>query len=241
MIDGVTFDWWNTLALTTEDQDRRLRELRVERLLKATNGLCSREVLLGAYDRQTALLQEKWGHDIDPSPEEQVRGFLGLAGLDARDAALVEKVSEALGGALLQIPPSLFPHVRETLAALREEGVSVGMVSNSGRTWGHYLRRVQDSLGIGKFFDVRVFSDEVGVRKPDPAIFRTALEKLGLSAYRVVHVGDDIDADIAGARASGMRAIWFNTGFWRDARTDKADGEIHEMGELPGLLARWRS
>jgi len=240
MIEGVTFDWWNTVARTTEDQDRWLRERRIERLMKAARALPSAEVLLSAYDRQTISLQESWNRNVDPRPEDQIRTFLEFAGLDGADAGLAGIVGEAFGGALLEIPPMLFPHVSEAFGALGDDGLAVGMVSNTGRTWGRYLRQVQDALGIGKFFDVRVFSDEVGVRKPDRAIFLTALNDLGLPPERVVHVGDDVDADVAGAKSAGMRAIWFNTGFWRGAKTDKADAEVRDHVELPDLLRRWR-
>jgi len=249
MIEGLTFDWWNTVALTTEDQDRRLRELRIQRLLKAAEGLRPMEQgLLRAYDRQTALLQASWSRNVDLRPEEQIRTFLEIAGLEPGDGRLMETVSEAFGGALLELPPALFPHVAETLEALKREGVAIGMVSNTGRTWGRYLRRVQDRLGIGRFFDVRVFSDEVGVRKPEPGIFRAALEELGLSQGRVVHVGDDVDADVAGAKALGMKAVWFNTGRpghrsgygrWT-ASSNLADAEVHDHAELPAIVRGWR-
>jgi len=241
MIEGVTFDWWNTIAVTTADQDRRLRELRIERLLKAVAGLpVTDEDLLRAYDRQTALLQEDWARNVDLHPEQQIAVFLKFAGLDGGDPALARAVAEAFGGALLEIPPALFPHIAETLEALKREGVGVGLVSNTGRTWGRYLRTVQDRLGIGRFFDVRVFSDEVGVRKPEPDIFEAALAGLGLPPERVVHVGDDVGADVAGAVALGMRAVWFNTGRWPDATTDRADAEVHDHAELPALLKGWR-
>jgi len=250
MIQGVTFDWWNTIALTTEDQDRRLRELRIERLLGAVAGLpTTRENLVWAYDHQTALLNESWSRNIDLAPEEQVQAFLRFAGLDRGDAGLAEAVANAFGGALLEIPPTLSPHVPETLETLRREGLAIGMVSNTGRTWGRYLRRIQDRLGIGRFFDVRVFSDEIGVRKPESGIFRTALERLGLPPERVAHVGDDVETDVGGAKASGMRAIWFNAGrkghrpafgSWTPASTDRADAEIHDLAELHAVLKGWR-
>src|SRR3990172_4779801 len=202
MIEGVTFDWWNTIAVTTADQDRRLRELRIERLLKAVAGLpVTDEDLLRAYDRQTALLQEDWARNVDLHPEQQIAVFLKFAGLDGGDPALARAVAEAFGGALLEIPPALFPHIAETLEALKREGVAVGIVSNTGRTWGRYLRQVQDRLGIGRFFDVRVFSDEAGVRKPQPDIFSAAPPGLGLPPERGVPLGDDVAPDLPGAGA----------------------------------------
>src|SRR2546421_10197176 len=212
MIDAVTIDWWDTMALTTESQDRRLRELRIDRLAKAVPDLApTRGALLQAYDRHQSLLEAEWARNVDPAPEDQIRTFLTFAGLEPGDAVLVERVSEAFGGALQEIPPALFPHVPETLEELKREGLAIGLVSNTGRTWGRYVRKLQDRFGIGRFFDVRIFSDEVGVRKPRPAIFEAALEGLGLPADRVVHLGDDVDADVIGAKDVGMRAVWFQT------------------------------
>ena len=244
MIQGVTFDWWNTLAMTSPDHDRRLRALRIERLAPALARLPERprmEALLAAYDRQTEILEAAWARGVDLRETEQIATFLRLAGLDGSAPALANPAAEAFGGALLEMPPALFPHILETLEGLKAEGYAVGLVSNTGRTWGRYLREVQDRLGIGKYFDARVFSDEVGIRKPTAGIFEVALSMLGLPPERVVHVGDDVTADIAGAKDHGMRAIWFNTGFWREARTDKADAEIADHNELPPILRTWRA
>ena len=81
---------------------------------------------------------------------------------------------------------------------------------------------------------------QLQVRKPDSRIFEAALDGLRLPASEVVHIGDDVVADVAGAKAVGMRAIWFNTGFWRGAKTDRADGEIRGHAELPRILEKWR-
>ncbi len=246
VIRGVTFDWWNTLGLTTKDQDLRLRTIRVQRLRGALAELggpaaeVPEEALFAAYDRQTALLEEGWARNVDMHPDEQVRVLLESAGLDPGDASLAPVVAEAFGGALAELPPSLFPHVPETLDRLKHDGYAIGLVSNTGRTWGRYLRPVQDRLGIGRYFDARVFSDEVGVRKPRPEIFRTALEALKLPPEEVFHVGDDVGADIAGAKAAGMRAVWFDTGRWPDADALHADAEIHDHAELCEVLRRWR-
>jgi putative hydrolase of the HAD superfamily len=244
MIEGVTFDWWNTLAVSSPDQDRRLRDLRMERLAPALSRLPrppDRGALLAAYDRQTEVLSEAWSRGVDLHPPDQIATFLRFAGLDGQAPDLSQAATEAFGGALLEIPPTLLPHATETLEWLTREGYAVGLVSNTGRTWGRYLRQVQDRLGISKFFNARIFSDEVGLRKPEAGIFEVALSKLGLPPDRVVHVGDDVSADVTGAKARGMRAIWFNTGFWRDASTDKADAQIADHAELPGVLRRWRA
>ncbi|HLE55263.1 MAG TPA: HAD-IA family hydrolase [Thermoplasmata archaeon] len=244
MIEGVTFDWWHTVAETPwPDWDDRMKVLRIETIQKALEGegvVVSREDLARAYERHTELLVSSWRKLVDLTAEEQVQAFLGFAGVDGYGDGLLVPVERAFGRALETSLPVLYPHLAQTLAHLRKAGYRIGLVSNTGRTWGRYLRPIQDELGIGKYFDVRVFSDEIRARKPDRRIFDRALERLHLEPEEVVHIGDDVEADVAGAKGTGMRAVWFNTGFWPEARTDRADAEIRDHKELPEVLARWR-
>ncbi len=239
-VKGATFDWWGTIAvIPSKEESAAMRELRIGRLEDAFRRIgvrADRSVLLRAYDRQGELLEEAWAHHREPSPEQQVHAFLRFARIDPRDAPVAAAVGEAIGGAILVRPPDLFPHIRETLDALKGRGLSIGMISNTGRTWGRYLTKAQEALGIGPHFDVRVYSDEQRVRKPDRRMFDAALAGLRLKPPEVVHVGDMVDADIDAAKAVGMRAVWFNTGFWLDAKTDRADAEIHDHRELPAAL-----
>ncbi len=244
MIEGVTFDWWHTIAETPwPDWDERIKILRIETIQKALGDqgvVVTKEDLGRAYERHTELLVSNWGRRADLTAEEQVQAFLRFAGVDGYGDGLLLPVEEAFGRALETALPVLYPHLAQTLAQLRREGYRIGLVSNTGRTWGRYLRPIQDELGIGKYFDARVFSDETRTRKPDPRIFRRALERLHLRPEEVVHIGDDVDADVAGAKDLGMRAVWFNAGFWPEVRTDRADAEIRDHKEFPEVLARWR-
>ena len=252
MIRGVTFDWWHTIAETPwPDYDAHMRRIRVERILEAfgDRGLVVEpDVLYHAYDRQTELLLAKWKDHVDLNGEEQLHAFLTFAGLDAEDADLLDALAASFGEAIRSKLPVLYPHVGSVLASVKGAGYKVGLVSNTGRTWGRFLRPIQDDLGIGKYFDDRVFSDEIGVRKPEAPIFETALEHLGLRPEEVVHVGDDLEADVAGSRGLGMRSVWFDIG--RDAEhavhnpsspgTALPDAAIHDHRELLGVLERWR-
>lgn len=241
----MTFDWWHTVAETPwPDYDERMRRIRVERIAESladAGRIVDAGVLFAAYDRLTEHLQADWRRLTDRPPERQVDDFLAFAGIDGHDPALRGIVGTAFGEAMRSKLPVLYPHIGAILATLREQGYRIGLVSNTGRTWGRFLRPIQDELGIGKHFDVRVFSDEVGWRKPRQEIFRRALEDLRLPPEAVVHVGDDVEADVVGARGMGMRAVWFNAGFWPDAHADDADAEIHDHEELTGVLERWRA
>lgn len=70
---------------------------------------------------------------------------------------------------------------------------------------------------LGQFFDFSLPAAEAGVAKPDPAIFRTAARRAGLSTSAMLHIGDDPVCDVLGARNAGMHAGWFNphTSEWR--------------------------
>jgi putative hydrolase of the HAD superfamily len=94
----------------------------------------------------------------------------------------------------------------DLLTALRPHARIVIVTNN-------LLDEQQDKLeycGLAGMVDALVASEDVGVSKPDPEIFRIALERAGVAADRAVMVGDSWVNDIAGARAAGVRAVWFN-------------------------------
>lgn len=99
------------------------------------------------------------------------------------------------------------PGTMALLERLREDGIKIGIVTNS--TAAEQLPKLK-RMKIDHLIDVLVISSEAGVIKPDPAIFRMTLDQLGCSADEVVMVGDSWSADIAGAQAAGIRAVWIN-------------------------------
>src|SRR5207253_2506051 len=130
VVKGVTFDWWGTIAVVPSPQDdAAIRDVRISRLVAALRDdgiVIDRSTLSKAYDRQAERLEDAWARHRELSPEDQVDLLLRLAGIDRRDPAIVGLVSEALGGAILVRPPNFFPHVRETLDALRARGFAIG-------------------------------------------------------------------------------------------------------------------
>jgi len=94
--------------------------------------------------------------------------------------------------------------LRATLAAMREAGLRLGVISNTFVP-GFVHDRHLEMEGLLEFFPVRVYSSEVSYRKPDRRIFEAALAKLGVTARETLFVGDLIKTDIVGARRAGMR------------------------------------
>lgn len=103
------------------------------------------------------------------------------------------------------------------------------------------LTMVQESrfrlLGFDSFFDVIMISEQEGIAKPDPAIFRMAADRMKLPLDRnILMVGDGLGSDIAGAINAGITSCWFNPGGWENQSPWKPDYEIAGLEELHGIL-----
>ena len=98
---------------------------------------------------------------------------------------------------------SLFPEVLDTLAALKQRGVTLAVISN----FDSRLLRILDGLGIGPWFADVFVSSRVGYAKPDRRIFDVALSRHGLLAEHAIHVGDSEANDLHGARNAGLKAL----------------------------------
>lgn len=122
----------------------------------------------------------------------------------------------------------LHPDVEETLTRLGEGGLRLAVVSN----WDERLPGVLGGLGIGERFDTVVFSQRVGFEKPHPAIFRRALEELGVTAPEALHVGDRPRHDVEGAAAVGMRTALLDRGRQRGEK-----GALAGLADLVDMLA----
>ncbi|HLZ71633.1 MAG TPA: HAD family hydrolase [Dehalococcoidia bacterium] len=91
------------------------------------------------------------------------------------------------------------------LPALARRGIRLGVVSNGGV---RIQRAKLAALGIERYFSAVVISEAVGIEKPDPAIFRHALDQLGCAAGEAWFVGDHPVNDVLGASAAGLWGIW---------------------------------
>ena len=126
----------------------------------------------------------------------------------------------------------LFPDAVPTLSSLRARGLKLGLITNGSiRMQGAKLK----CLGLASAFDAVLISDAEGVSKPDPEIFRRALERLATRAERAVFVGDHPDVDVAGARGAGMKAIWRRSP--AQFPVVEADAVIETLDDLLALLA----
>ena len=191
LIDAVTIDAYGTLV-ELEDPVPRLRAALARRGVERT-----REEVAAAFEAELEYYAAHRLEGRDDATLAQLRAdcagvFLRAAGVDLGGA----EFSDEFQAALVFEP---LPGAREALGRLRSLGLALGVVSN----WDCGLEEHLERLGLRAQLNVVVTAAEAGVEKPDPEIFRIALERLETPAERALHVGDAA-ADEEGARRAGM-------------------------------------
>ena len=155
--------------------------------------------------------------------ERRMRELVGELGL-ALALEELRQISEASVAAWHAHTP-LDPEAKSVLGELQGR-YKLALISNFDHP--PHVHRLLDELALRPFFDAVVVSGDVGVKKPDPAIFVPALEQTGLTTDEVLFVGDSPEDDVAGARAAGLRPILIQR--QRDADGDPAEPEWTEDG-----------
>jgi HAD superfamily hydrolase (TIGR01549 family) len=142
--------------------------------------------------------------DLDSARIERFRRLYHAAGLDA-DADLAARTATAYRAGYI----ASRREVAGAAALLREIRTHARVVVVSNNLLVEQQEKLRD-CGLDRYVDVLIVSEEVGVSKPHPRIFEVALERAECRAHEAVMVGDSWANDIEGARALGIRAIWFN-------------------------------
>jgi len=125
-----------------------------------------------------------------------------------------------------------------TIELLRDQGYSLGIISNAGDDQD--VQQLAQGFGITGYFDFILTSAKCSYRKPHPRIFELALSNWYYLAEEAVMIGDNLDADIRGAKEAGLQGIWINRRV--DAETEKSktetqpDATIAALSELPKTL-----
>jgi HAD superfamily hydrolase (TIGR01509 family) len=130
-------------------------------------------------------------------------------------------------------PTAVHPDAAPTLERLRDARLRLGLIANQPSDVRNALRRD----GLGGFFDTWAISDDLGLHKPDPALFVEALRVAGVDPTVAVMVGDRLDYDIRPANLAGMHTIWLLRGDDpTEAQLAEPDRAIRELPELPDVV-----
>jgi putative hydrolase of the HAD superfamily len=202
----VTFDCWSTLIY--EVDPNQAREIRADAISHAARRLgidSSPEQAVRALDAGWQKHWDLWHKGIASGASEI--GRWALEALGANNPADDRELTVTLSEASLQEDIRPLEGARVTLERLEAEGIRRALICDTGFSPGSIVRRLLAEAGLLELLEVQIFSDEAGVPKPDPHVFRLALEGLECSTEASVHVGDRRRSDVAGARAYGMGSI----------------------------------
>lgn len=163
--------------------------------------------LIAAAGGNVALLVGEYHEDGDHPWHRLERGeigfgewFTGVSAL-AVDAGVELDLSPMV---TLRDEMAVFPQVIDCIAALRRDGYQTALVTNNVREGSKMWR---DLMDVDALFDVVIDSSEVGVRKPNPAIFALALGQLGVTDPSTAVFLDDLESNVAAAQAFGLHGI----------------------------------
>jgi putative hydrolase of the HAD superfamily len=161
-------------------------------------------------------------------PEQQRRLPQLLELLHVTEQGLIKEATQAHDAAALE-NLRLCEGALDVLEDLRRH-VAIGLISNGQ---GAFQREKLARLGLARYFPAPLISEEVGAAKPDPGIFRIALERTGVHADEAVYVGNAWEVDILGAAAAGIRAVWVSK---EAGRGPEAAHTISGIKHLPAVL-----
>jgi putative hydrolase of the HAD superfamily len=180
---AVVFDLWNTIAVWPEDLWAETRPQVAEHLGLTIDEFETRWYGDLAHLRETGPIGDVLAlFDLSPEAVERVTSLR---------RAVTRKGLVPVQGAV------------ETITALRERGLKIGLITVCSED----VVSLWEETDFHGLFDAEVFSAAVGLRKPDPRIYRLALDLLGVEPAEAVFVGDGANDELAGAERVGMRAI----------------------------------
>jgi putative hydrolase of the HAD superfamily len=216
MIRAVIFDLFDTLIYLT---DSVVQETRHELAIRAgVDADVWAALWRGNFlDR---MLGRLGGLD------DEIRTMLQALGIEPSPSLLGELVDLEIAGWARAV--TIYPETIRLLAALRERGLRLGLISNCSADAGATVARI----GLAEYFDAIVLSCEVGLMKPDPAIYEQTCARLGVTPSESLFVADGAFTELDGAKAVGMRTVKveqpnqsgdFGTSFTFDHCVDRLD------------------
>jgi HAD superfamily hydrolase (TIGR01549 family) len=250
---AVLFDLWHTLVYLDPSEEERYMTDQIETMARVFGQwtLSPRGRHPPLHDAHTAAEQvraeavEAAGRGVSiPLATQALHGAHRLG-----RAARPLEYSQALTELVEHTDFRLSPGVSEALAELQRRHFRLGVVSNTIGEPGESLQRMLDRAGVGKYLEAWAFSDQLPWTKPAPEIFWHCLGMLSTRRERCVHVGDGW-ADLAGARAAGLRAGILYTGERKYGATygrliglnrpelREAEFRVERFADLPELVER---
>ena len=221
-IKAVTFDLWETLIFEREGCSSLRNKLRCKHLAQSFTNLGIRVTIKQvelAFKELTSYLVKVWETNNDVSHIDQLRFIYKFIskGSSTLEEEWVKELDSAFIFPMFEVPVYINPDVYSLLNILKKHNRKVGLISNTGITPGVALREFLIKERVSDYFDDMIYSEEVGIRKPNPRIFHLAAEHLGIKPEEIVHVGDNLRTDVWGAKYANLKTIYLSSVEGRDS------------------------
>jgi putative hydrolase of the HAD superfamily len=233
---AVTFDCWQTLMYEADwELAHRRRVDALRRAAGEAGHTVSQRRAAAAFDEAWDRHMDCWRSGIETGALDVALDALAVLGLREPHPALEHLVEEyqqaSHSSRVLAVEGAA-----AALESLARAGVRCALVCDTGLTPGRVVRHHLERLELLRHLEVCVFSDELGVPKPSPRVFRAALAPFDVRPGDAVHVGDLRRTDVAGARAFGMATLRIRAR--NDDRSDlpDADAVVDSHAELLQIL-----
>jgi putative hydrolase of the HAD superfamily len=227
VVSAVVFDFYGTLARWEDGAGLNYAGVF------AAHGYMVEDSVLDAYFRRYDGVEHA-EHSVDEETYEvwvrsRLHQLAESGGVHARHRdAVVDALRAADRG-----PMVAYPEAADTLRAVRDAGLAVGVCSN----WGWEIDGFLDRVGLLDLVDSAITSARAGSRKPHPGIYVRSAQAIGVDPRDILFVGDSWEPDVRGPRRLGMTAIHV----WRD---EERQGQVapaleagdHRVGDLAGVL-----
>jgi putative hydrolase of the HAD superfamily len=225
----IFFDLDHTLWDFEKNSTETLTELFYQFHLE-TRGIPDLDTFIKTYLHRNEMMWEQYRYgNIDKDILRNRRFEYTLYDLQIEDSEL----SKSLSDEYIKRAPfktNLFPDTHEVLGYLKKKYV-LHIITNGFRET-QFIK--MNSTNITHYFSEIILSEEAGYKKPDPNIFYHSLEKAGTNAGDSLMIGDNLDVDIAGARAAAIDQVYFNPN--RIPHERETTFEVHSLIELKGFL-----
>lgn len=211
-----SFDLWLTLIKSNPEFKQERAQYFYEQFNPTLMSLNSVQDIITEIDITCNLVNEKVGKNIDAlSMYTMVLLELGNS-QDKFDLSDVLRIYDVCEKLFLKYPPTIFADTVDVLAELKTTS-TLSILSNTGFIKGSTLQKYLETTPLADLFLLKWFSDEIGLSKPNPSLYREYINSIkmftgaGAQPQEILHVGDNLVADIKGAQQAGISAFQINT------------------------------
>lgn len=231
-IQGVIFDYGGTIDTNSRHWAEVLWEKYKELQVPVDKPVFREAYVHGerTLARQPLVKREDNFYDVLRIKTRVQMDWLVENGILPREKAVAENYASRIADACYAYVLEVLKRTRPVVKTLSEHYKLV-LVSNF---YGN-IQAVLKDFGLDGFFSRIVESSVVGVRKPDPAIYRLGVEAMGLPAGQVLVVGDSFSKDVVPAKKVGCKVAWLKGEGWGNEETDDSLPDV-VITDLPDLL-----